>query len=378
MNDYLKNKFKVWWLGSCYIFLTSGFLTTLYIYFVKRNIDIKEILLAEFFGAVTVSLIIFYKRKWHTHHTFWLAFSLMAIALLILFLPLPIKYLLILYTAVAYSGTILFFVPFNVLFFKEGNKSKNLQHITFYWAIMIIGGIVGPLVGGYLLASVNLIYFVLVSFLILLFVVCLVKYLPVEIYLVEKKKLFSTLKGFRTITILDGALHKVNTITIVILSLQFITNAFSFGKFLSLVSLVALVFSWQTAKISDRLNQRMFFLWPLCMVTGLVTFSLYFATSFYLFVALALVLKALTIMLEPMRSNILQDKADKNNPLTWISRELFLNSGRSVLWLTAFVLWYFNWQSLLFIIMGSLYLIFPILVRYKNVYVAKSIIPAIN
>jgi hypothetical protein len=265
----------------------------------------------------------------------------------------------------------MFFVPFNVLFFKEGQKlNNNLQHITFYWAIMIISGILGPLAGGYILQKFGINYFVFTALVILFIVVYLVKYLPIEIYNVTKEKLSKTLKGFRTINLLDGALHKVGIVSSTLLSLRFITSEISFGQFLSLVSVVALIFSFQTAKLSDRINKRMIFIWPLSIASAITIFALYFTDNLYIFLGLALTLKALTVMLEPIRSNILQDKADKNNPLIWIARELYLNAGRSIFWLTAFILWYFNLQIILFIIMGFLYLFFPMIVHHKKIYAA--------
>lgn len=369
---YLKENFKIWWLGSFYIFLSSGFFTTLYIYFIKRNISLEQILGAEFLAAVTISLVVFFRRRWHAQYSLYFGFFCTALALIFLFLPLSIKYLLPLYLVVTYVGTVSFFVIFNILFFNSGKKDQNLQHTTFYWAIIIISGIIGPLVGGYILSTIGINYFVVVAFLILAILFYLIRYIPEQIYSFNTKDLFGTLRGFRYIILLDGALHKVGLITITLMSLRFINDEFDFGKYLSLVSVVALIFSFRTAKISDRINRRMVFIWPLSIAAAVVTTALYFANYFYLYIILALILKALTVILDPMRTNILQDKADKNNSVTWISRELYLNIGRSILWLIAFLLWHFHLQSLLFIIMGLLYLLFPVIVEYKKIYATTS------
>ena len=372
MITYLKENFKIWWLGSFYVFLSSGFFTSLYVYFIKKSISLEQILLAEFLAAITVSITILLRRRWHSQYSLYFGFSCAALALLSLFLPWSAKYLLPIYTVVSYLGAISFYIVFNILFFNSGKKDQNLQHVTFYWAIMIVSGIIGPLIGGYILSTVGIYYFAVVSFLILGILFYLIKYVPHQVYTFTTKDLFGTLRGFRYITLLDGALHKVGLITITLMSLRFITNEFDFGKYLSLVSIVALIFSFRTAKISDRINRRMVFIWPLSIAAAITTAALYFANNFYLYIVLALLLKALTVMVEPMRTNILQDKADKSNPVTWISRELYINIGRSILWLGAFILWHFNLQFLLFIIMGFLYLLFPIIVDHKKIYATAS------
>ncbi len=372
MIAYLKENFKIWWLGSFYVLLSSGFFTTLYVYFVKKNIGLEQILAAEFLAALTVSITVLLRRKWHSQYSLYFGFLCTTLALSSLFLPLPTKYLLPIYTVVAYVGSISFYIIFNIIFFSSGKKEQNLQHVTFYWAIMIVSGIVGPLIGGYILSTLGIYYFALVSFLILGILFYFIRYVPSQVFSFTTKDLLGTLSGFKRIILLDGALHKVGLITITLMSLRFINNEFDFGKYLSLVSIVALIFSFRTAKISDRIHRRMIFIWPLSVAAAVTTMLLYFANNFYLYIILALLLKALTVMVEPMRTNILQDKADKNNPVTWISRELYINIGRSILWLTAFILWHFNLQSLLFIIMGLLYLLFPIIVEYKKIYATAS------
>lgn len=372
MITYLKDNFKIWWLGSFYVFLSSGFFTTLYVYFVKRHISFQQLLFVEVLAALAVTITVLVKRRWHTQYSLYFGFVCTALAVASLFLPLPIKFLLPIYGTVGYVGTVSFYVIFNILFFSSSKEDKNLQHTTFYWGIMIISGIVGPLIGGFILAKLSIFYFALVAFVILGILFYLIRYVPTKVFTLTKHDLFNSIRGFRKITLLDGALHKVGLMAITLMSLRFIDNEFDFGKYLSLVSIVALIFSFRTAKISDHLRRRMVFIWPLSIGAAVTTAALYFADNFYLYITLALILKALTVMVEPMRTNILSDKANKNNPIIWISREFYLNTGRTIFWLMTAVLWYFGQQSILFIIMGLLYLLFPIIVEYKKIYATVS------
>ncbi len=372
MIAYLKDNFKIWWLGSFYIFLSSGLFTTLYIYFIRRHVSFQQILYVEFLSVFIITLAILIKHKWHTQYSLYFSFVCAAVAVFSLFLPLPTIYLLPIYGVISHLGTVFFYVIFTILFFSSGKEDKNLQHTTFYWAIMIISGIIGPLIGGFILAKLSIFYFALVAFVILGILFYLIRYVPVKVFTLTTHDLFNSIRGFRKINLLDGALHKVGLMTITLMSLRFIDDEFDFGKYLSLVSMVALIFSFRTAKISDRINRRMIFIWPLSIGAAVTTTALYFVNDFYLYVILALLLKALTVMVEPMRTNILKDRADKNNPIIWISREFYLNTGRTIFWLMTAILWYFGQQSILFIIMGLLYLLFPIIVEYKKIYATAN------
>lgn len=363
----IKN-FKIWWLASVYIFLSSGFLTTLYIFFVKRNVTFSQIFFSEFLGAFAVTILILLIKRWHIKKTMVVGFCLVWLALLSLLLPLPANQIIYLYVFLSYPGTILFFIPYNILYFKGGKQDANLQNTTFYWAVGIIAGILGPLFGTFVLHNFAFGWFIAVALLILSLVIFLTKYLPSETYTVDFSTLIRTIRGYRSINLLDGALHKAHLITITILSLKFISNELDFGKFLSLISLVALFFAFKAAKISDQKRKRLIFIWPLSVAAALITFSLYYVTNFLIFLILAIILKAVLVMVEPIRSNVLLDKTDKNNPLIWISREFFLNFGRSILWLLAFFLLYFNQSQLLFIFLAFLHLLYPLLIYYKKIY----------
>ena len=86
MITYLKDNFKIWWLGSFYVFLSSGFFTTLYVYFVKRHISFQQILFVEVLTALTVTITVLVKRRWHTQYSLYFGFICTALAVASLFL----------------------------------------------------------------------------------------------------------------------------------------------------------------------------------------------------------------------------------------------------------------------------------------------------
>ena len=144
-----------------------------------------------------------------------------------------------------------------------------------------------------------------------------------------------------------------------------------FGKFLSVMSLVALFFAFRLAKKSDKKQNRTMFIWPLSIATGLVAMCFYFVTTFPVFLILALLLKALTILVEPIRSNIILDKTEKK-PIDWISREVFLNIGRMFLVGVVALMLFFKLDKEIFIFLGLVHILFPFVVYYKKVYATSN------
>ena len=99
--------------------------------------------------------------------------------------------------------------------------------------------------------------------------------------------------------------------------------------------------------------------------------SFYFVNNLFWAVVLIVLFKFITILFNPLRSNILLDKVS-NGPITWISREIYLNIGRFfILGLVAFIV-YLGFLREAFVSVAILYLIFPIVVRYKKIYAKIS------
>lgn len=367
MLSLFKKRFKVWWLQAFLTFITSGFLSVSYIYFVKQHVSFSLIFLADFFGYLTIVVYLLLRRHLQFRSNIMLGFILIALAMLSLFLPVTASIIVFPYTILTGLGIILFFCPYNILYFKELNKG-NLQHMTFYWAIGVFMGIVAPIVGGFILGTFKLPIFISVA--------CAVLFLAIyTTRLVEKGECRYSLsdalrhvKGLRTSMIVDGALHKMAFIIVTVFSLRYLKTEINFGLFLSVAALMGIFVAFPVARASDRTKKRIFLIWFLSLLSAVLVLLFILVDNFWSYAILALCLKAVSSINDPVRANVILDKMEAKNPIAWISRELYLNIGRLLLLAATSWLVYFNYFNAVFVIIACLHFVYPILIHYKKVY----------
>ncbi len=365
----LKKHFRIWWIQGLNTFFHHGFAVLLYLYFVKESISFAELILAKAVSVLVVIIYLLFRGYFHSRKSIVTSFLLLAASMLLFFTSIDVHIILYIYFVVDFLGTIIFYTPYNILFFKDANKDKHLQEMTWYWGVSIVTAVVGPIVGAYIFAGFGLNVFLIVSLLIVAFALYLTRFIKSEEYRYTLKQSLQYLKGLRTVNLIDGALHKVKFVIIPVFSLKYIQTETDYGLFLSLISLVALFFAFEMAKFSDKRKKRTIFIWPLSIAAGIVTGLFYFVNTFFWFMVLAVILQALTVLVEPIRSNIIQDKKEKK-PITWISREVYLNIGRVILLVFVALLLFYDLEKYVFVLLGLLHISFPVVLHLKKVYAA--------
>ena len=348
-------------------FVTFGFTSVLFVYFVKKDVTFFQIFLAEFFSYSLIVAYLLFRRTLFSRRTILTGYLLIVAGMLILLLPFPATALLFPYTIVYSLGVIMFFAPYNILYFKNF-KGGNLEHITTYWAIGIVTGLVAPLIGSFVLAKFPLWIFIFCTGLILLSAAYLTRFVERQKYSYTTKEVLTHIRGLRTLSIIDGSLHKTSLIVVTVFSLQYITTELNFGRFLSVAALAGIVVALPMARISDQWQKRTVFIWPLSLITAGVVFSFVFVKGFLGFFALALLLKALLSLMEPIRGNVMLDKKEAANPITWISRELFLNVGRLIMMGVIAVCIYFNNYIAVYSFIAIQMILYPVILYFKKIY----------
>ena len=367
MPFVLKDKFRVWWLQAFLTFISSGFLSLIYFYFVKKHVSFGIIFLADFFGYIFIISFILFFRHIHFRQNIRLGFLFIALGMLILLLPFAPEKIIFPYAILNSLGSIVFFCPYNILYFRERGKG-NLQHMTFYWAVGILVGVVAPIIGGFLLGTFKLPVFIFVASVLLFMAIVLTQLVKVDEYKYSLSDLWKHMKGLRTSLVVDGALHRVSLIIVTVFSLRYLKTEINFGLFLSIAALMGIFVAFPMARISDRSQKRGFLIWFFSILSAVLMLSFIWVNSFWLYAFLALSLKAVSSVIDPVRANVVLDKRDASDPLSWISRELFLNIGRLFIIGSTAVLVSFNYLNVVFILLAFLYLIYPFLLHYKKVY----------
>ncbi len=367
MIEILKTKFQIWWLQVIYMIVNAGFISILYVYFVKNELNFGHIIIAEALGYLFAVILIALKREFRSRRDIMIGYTLVLCGLLTLLLPFAPYYLLIPYMVLKVSGAIMFFTPYNILFFEHTDSNKKLRKMTIYWAIGTVVGIVAPISGGYIFVTLGLSWFIVFAVVILFIALYLVQYVKQKVYKYTLKKILKYIKGLRTITMLDGALINSSQLLITLFLLNFIKDEFDFGKILSVIALISVVFSFKLASVSDKFKKRVEFIWPLSLLSAAVMFAFYFVLDLKTAIILILLFKFLSTLFNPIRSNILLDKI-KNSPTAWISREIYLNIGRFVgLSFLALVV-YNGYLRESFVFVGLLYILIPVLLYTKKIY----------
>lgn len=350
------------------MFFNAGFVTILYFHFVKSDISFFSLLLAEAIGTLAVVLFIALGKSIRTRRNIFLGYALILLALALLFLPYSQIVLLFPYVILRGLGGIIFYVPYNILFFQKVQKDRNLREMTKYLAVALISGVIAPIVGGWLFSVTALPVFLLIAASLIFISVYFTKFLPKEVYTYSCTEIWGHIKGLRTLVTMDGALHKVFKVVIPLYSIQYFAKATDFGLFLSVITLVAVAISFYVARVSDGLQKRKIFIIPLSIAASIISFSFYFITSFQGFFITAIFLQLVTVLVDPIRGNIVQDTFEQT-PALWISRELFLNIGRALFYIVTAILLYFGLFEMTFIFFALLHLSFPIFLLVKKVYV---------
>lgn len=347
-------------------FSYSGFMGILLLHFYKQHISLADFLLADAIACAANVLFITCRRHYNFQRDMRWGFSLLIVALFILaFIPFsrPIYFL---YALIQGLGAIIFYVPYNILFFSTRDNTKNYETMVRYWGIIVGVNVFGPLIGSFIFGQFGFRLFLIVAMVVSLISLSLTRFIPKTILNYSVSEAWNHVRPLRLIIFLDGTQTKI-PVAIGLFALLYISTTQGYGTYLSVIALVALVGGLFLARKSDRSTKRLRYLVPASLAAGAVALSFVFAKTFFVFMALMLLLKAAAVLVDPMRGAILTDKLPES-PLNWISRELYLNAGRAVMLGGAGILLYFNLPTVAFVGMGLLYITFPLVVYWKKVY----------
>jgi hypothetical protein len=363
IQDFL----QVWWSQIAYLVVSNGFVSILYFYFAHNHLNLGYIMLAEALGYTASVVFILFKKQFNSRRDIQIGFFLIIAGLLSLFLPWKSFFILIIYTILRVVGTIIFYVPYNILFFGSIEEGKKLHKMTVYWTIGSLVGILAPVTGGFLFVRLNLGIFVGIALGIISIALFFTFYLKKVVHKYRLKEILIHIKGTRIITMFDGALQTASQLLITLYLLTLVQDAFSFGRILSINALFSIMFSIKVAKFSDKNNRRIEFIWPLSVISALLMFSFYFVSTFWIIVALIIIFKFISTLFTPIRSNIVLDKSE-NTPVTWISRELYLNIGRATVLFFLSPILYYGFLKESFIVLGLIFTTLPFVILIKRIY----------
>ena len=239
------------------------------VYFFNLGLSIQDIFLTGLFWFVSAPIMIpFFKRlDVRPFMLFGILFSLFAVVLLYLF-PRP-------ETAFAFRFMIsipvfFFWVPFNTIYYEFKKENHALLSAIYYSTVPALA-LVLPVFGGFLAEAFgySIIYLISIGLYVATFIFAYM-FLEKREYKYDFINCLKSISGLRSLIFLEGfAASIMVAVTLDIVLLLYVDKPFGFGSFLSIATVFAIIASFVTAKISDKLKHRRSFIILVTICFGL-------------------------------------------------------------------------------------------------------------
>lgn len=338
-------------------------------HYLKQGLSLSMMMggsVSLFIGQIVVLLIF---KKLSARKSYLLALFTSCISLLLVVkINFPWQY----YLASAFGGASIFFyfVFYNIAYFENTPKGKIGVNSALMFSVITILSILAPLLAGVLAEiSMNLVWaFSAIFILPALFLAFSQKDFTIS-YTIKASLL--EIKATRVLIFLEGIWEALVFGIIPIYTLYFITTPLGYGTYLAYLSLIGILANLILGKLTDRLQKRVVFLYPLTVTMAIVTFLFVFVQNN---LSWWLILTAAIQLLLPLFWNITTAMVVDVHPNLRMSipgRELVLAAGRVLGLFLALIS--FSWEKTpfwIYFVLGGVLLLFPV-VLYRNTKIKK-------
>lgn len=247
------------------IFSTSIFPT----HFLAQQLSLQQMLLGVVLKFVAQIILLLTLTTFTSRISWRLA---LVSSLISIFLSISIKSSFQFYIAAVIGGFAMFFFYtfYNIAHFMNSPQEKKGHSSALMFIVPSFIGIFAPLLAGYI-AQENLIF---------LWIVSLVSF-AIAFYLVRFQENFQLsytvgeaireIKTTRVFLFLEGIWEAVPFGIIPIYTLYFIQTPLKYGMFLSYLAVVSIIANFASGKITDKLQKRIVFLYPLTIIMACTT-----------------------------------------------------------------------------------------------------------
>lgn len=341
--------------------------SALFPYFVKEGLQLDQILLGAdvaFLGILF--LLIFKVSNFLRAKTSWIFAILSAFIYILLIIKIsnPIQFYI---ASFVYGGaTFFFYVFYNVAHFKFTPTGKTGHSSAIMFSIGPIISIVAPLLAGF---SANINYYLIWIFSSAFFLIAIYFSRFPENFSVKYglRSAFSEIKATRIFIFLEGIWEAMSFGIIPVFTLFFIKTPLGYGGYLAYLSLVAVLANIFLGRLTDKMNRRIIFLYPITLVISVITFLFPLATSNLI---IWIVLTGLLQLFLPLFWNVstaMVVDAHPNLELAMSGRELMLTLGRILGITLAYVSFSIEKTPFyIFFFLGIVMLAFPVVLFYRK------------
>lgn len=339
----------------------------IYLYFKQAGLNEFELVSSIVFAFAATLLVIsvLNKKKTNFRNLVLYAMLAMALACTLLFFTKPSVLLFIIFNILLGSTFFLFWVPFNILYFKL-SEGREAVLGTVYFSIMPLLGIVLPLASGIIIEIFGFgIVFGVTAILYALAIVSLPMISNVE-YRHDLGECLKEIKGFKTLILLEGVHGGGYGAAFSVISLFFFAKPVELATFISITTVFSIIASFVVSRISDKARKRRKYLTIFGIGLGLVVAAAGFLNwiSGWYFGASAR--NFFAALFYPFTTAIIIDnKRDLERAM--VGREFVLNAGRIIgVGIVVVCSVFLSNIYLSLILLGVVIMIYPIIIELKR------------
>lgn len=352
-------------LYTAYLWFTSFSSAILPTHFLQQGLNYNQMIFGKFLVfAFQLILLLFLtsftsKNAWRMATVTYLMFVLLSVKILG-----PVQF----YIASGLSGFSLFFfyIAYNIAHFKNTHKSKTGHSSAIMFSIGPIINIIAPLASG-LIAKIN--FNLLWILAIVSFFICLFSVRNQENFRVKysAKKALQEIKATRFFILIEGIWEALPFGLVPIFTLYFIKEPLPYGAYLAYLSLIAVFANLLLGKITDKIQRRAIFLYPITITLAVITFLFFFAINNLPMWIITTSLLQFFLPLFWNLSTAMVIDSHSNLNLAIPGRDLILGIGRIAgLFITFASLTFEKTPKNIFIFLGLVMLLFPIILLWNT------------
>lgn len=334
-------------------------------HFYQQGLSFRQIMTGfvyYFVAAITFQFIFKnVKAKNHWHLSIILYF--LAIILIININHISQYYLSNIFSGFALIG---FFLPYNVAHFETTPKHRTGISSAIMFSIGPIIGLITPLLAGFL-ANVSYLYIWILSAIFGLLSFLLVNKQQRISFNYSIKKSISVIKPTRLFIFLQGVWEPLVWAIIPIYTLFFIQTPLKYGAFMAYLSFMGILANLFLGRLTDKLQKRSAFLYPLTLLMAFITFLFPLTTKTFLFwIIISGAIKFILPIFYNISTAFIID-AHSNLRDAIPGRELVLSTGRLTgVLITALSFYLESTPNYIFYFLGSIMIIYPAALYYRT------------
>ncbi|AKM79597.1 MAG: hypothetical protein UX85_C0001G0244 [Candidatus Beckwithbacteria bacterium GW2011_GWB1_47_15] len=334
-------------------------------HFLNQGLSIQQIITGTVFLCSGGVLILFLLKKLSARVSWrWALIAAIIFILLIIKIKSPWQFYLV--ASISGLTNVLFWTAYNTAHFKLTPSHRTSFSSAIMFSLGPVIGLAAPLVAGALAEiSYNIVWVLATLFFGLSFY--LTKFQKNFTVYFSLKSGWRYIKAMRLLLLLEGIWEAIIFGIIPIFGLYFITTPFYYGTYLAYLALMSVLANLLLGRLSDKLQKRLIFIYPITVALALITFVFPAALNS---LAYWLVVTGLVRFLMPLFWNFSTSIFVDLHPQGtrgFAIREFLLNFGRIIgLGLIAINFTFQSPPRMIFYLLGSVMLIYPAVIFYQT------------